>query len=370
MTVYNNKEDEEINMTDSINEILRQFNIETKTIPYGNGHINDTYLCKERAGYIIQRINTDVFKEPVKVMDNITAVTSHLREKILADKGDPSRETLNVVKTKSGDNMYVSAAGNCYRAYEYIRDNITKETAQTPDDLYQAGKAFGKFQNRLADFPSDSLYETIPDFHNTRKRFGDFKDAVLNDICGRAKCVKEEIEFAFSRENITGTVVDLLNEGKLPLRVTHNDTKLNNVLFDSETNDAICVIDLDTVMPGSLLYDYGDALRFGASSAAEDETNLDKVYFDLDKFTAFTKGFLAELAPSITEKEKELLPFSVKLLTFECGIRFLGDYLNGDVYFKTHHPGHNLDRARTQFKLVSDIEKKTDEMKKIIDGLI
>ena len=357
-------------MIENINEILSEFNIETKTSPYGNGHINDTYLCKGHDDYIIQRINTDIFKEPVKVMDNITAVTSHLREKILADNGDPSRETLNVVKTKSGDNMYVSAEGNCYRVYEYIKDNITKETAQTPDDLYQVGKAFGRFQNRLSDFPSESLYETIPDFHNTRKRFADFKEAVSNDICKRADSVTEEIEFALLRENITGTVVDLLDEGKLPLRVTHNDTKLNNVLFDSKTNNAICVIDLDTVMPGSLLYDYGDALRFGASSAAEDEKNLDKVYFDLDKFAAFTKGFLAELAPSITEKEKELLPFSVKLLTFECGIRFLGDYLNGDVYFKTHRPGHNLDRARTQFKLVSDIEKKTDEMKKIIDGLI
>lgn len=357
-------------MIENVNEILSHFKIETKTSPYGNGHINDTYLCKGHGDYIIQRINTDIFKEPVKVMDNIEAVTQHLRKKIIADNGDPTRETLNIVKTISDDNMYVDAEGNCYRAYEYIRDNITKETAQTPDDLYQAGKAFGRFQYRMSDFPSDSLYETIPDFHNTRKRFADFKQAVSNDVCQRAKTVTEEIEFALSRENITGTVVDLLSEGKLPLRVTHNDTKLNNVLFDSKTNNAICVIDLDTVMPGSLLYDYGDALRFGASSAAEDETDLNKVYFDLDKFTAFTKGFLTELAPSITEKEIELLPFSVKLLTFECGIRFLGDYLNGDVYFKTHRPGHNLDRARTQFKLVSDIEKKTNDMKKIIDGLI
>lgn len=357
-------------MIENMNEILSQFDIELKTSPYGNGHINDTYLCKGNEDYIIQKINTDIFKEPARVMDNIEAVTQHLRKKIIEDNGDPSRETLNVVRTISNKNMYVDEDNNCYRAYGYIKDNVTKETAETVEDLYQAGKAFGKFQNRLADFPSDSLYETIPNFHNTRKRFADFKQAVENDVCKRADSVSKEIEFALSREDITGVVVDLLAEGKLPMRVTHNDTKLNNVLFDSKTNDAICVIDLDTVMPGSLLYDYGDALRFGASSAEEDEKELDKVYFDLDKFKAFTKGFLSELAPSITEKEKELLPFSVKLLTFECGMRFLGDYLNGDVYFKIHRPEHNLDRARTQFKLVSDIEKKTEEMKKIIDELL
>ncbi|MDY3030759.1 MAG: aminoglycoside phosphotransferase family protein [Clostridia bacterium] len=338
--------------------------------PYGNGHINDTYLCESPQKYILQKINTGIFAEPENVMENIDSVTSHLRRKIAEAGGDPSRETLEIIYTVDGKTVYKTEKGDYFRLYTYVGNTVTKETAETNRDLYSAARAFGKFQNMLADFPAEKLHETIPNFHNTKSRFADFKKAVENDACGRCADAAEEIELALGRESMTGTVVDLLENGGLPLRVTHNDTKLNNVLFDADTDEAICVIDLDTVMPGSLLYDYGDALRFGASSAAEDEKDLSKVYFDLDKFSAFTKGYLEELAPSITEKELELLPDAAMLMTYECGIRFLGDYLNGDTYFKTHYAEHNLVRARTQLKLVKDMESKKEEMKKIISDIM
>ena len=233
------------------------------------------------------------------------------------------------------------------------------------DQLYNAARAFGKFQNMLADYPAEKLHETIVDFHNTRVRFANFKKAVEDNLAGRRDSVKEEIQFVLDRENDCGVIVDALANGEIPLRVTHNDTKLNNVMLDETTGEGVCVIDLDTVMPGSLLYDYGDALRFGGSSGAEDEKDLSKIWFDLDKFEAFTKGFL-EVLPSITDREIALLPFSIKLMTFECGSRFLADYLNGDTYFKIHYPEHNLVRCHTQFKLVADMEDKMDEMNAIV----
>lgn len=357
-------------MAYDFNEIIRNFNINYKAEPYGNGHINDTFLCDCNPKYIIQKINTSIFSNPEEVMDNISAVTEHLKKKIIKNGGDPDRETLQIVKTIDNKNVYRTESGDYFRAYKYVDKSVTKEAAQTPEDLYNAAKAFGKFQNMLSDFPADTLHETIPDFHNTKKRFSDFVHAVDSDLANRRKTAEKEIDFALARKDITGVIVDLMEKDEIPLRVTHNDTKLNNVLFDEDGKKAICVIDLDTVMPGSLLYDYGDALRFGASSAAEDEKDLSSVYFDLDKFEAFTKGFLEELKSSIIPKEAELMPFAAKLLTYECGIRFLGDYLNGDSYFKIHYPGQNLDRARTQLKLVWDIENKTDEMTNIIKRLM
>ena len=357
-------------MAYDFNEIIRNFNINYKAEPYGNGHINDTFLCDCNPKYIIQKINTSIFSNPEEVMDNISAVTEHLKKKIIKNGGDPDRETLQIVKTIDNKNVYRTESGDYFRAYKYVDKSVTKEAAQTPEDLYNAAKAFGKFQNMLSDFPADTLHETIPDFHNTKKRFSDFVHAVDSDLANRRKTAEKEIDFALARKDITGVIVDLMEKDEIPLRVTHNDTKLNNVLFDEDGKKAICVIDLDTVMPGSLLYDYGDALRFGASSAAEDEKDLSSVYFDLDKFEAFTKGFLEELKSSITPKEAEFMPFAAKLLTYECGIRFLGDYLNGDSYFKIHYPGQNLDRARTQLKLVWDIENKTDEMTDIIKRLM
>lgn len=355
---------------DYLNEILSHFSVDVTIKPYGNGHINDTYLTGSSPRYILQRINTNVFKNPKEVMDNILNVTEHVRKKIIAAGGDPERETLRVIKTKTGENYYEAENGDCYRMYNYIENSVSYDITETPEQLFQAGRAFGRFQNMLSDFPADKLFETIPDFHDTRKRFENLKNAIKADKAGRVASVKDEIDFALSFEKEVGIVVDSLKDGSLPCRVTHNDTKLNNVMFDKETGEAVCVIDLDTVMPGSLLYDYGDALRFGASTGAEDETDLSKIEFSLEYFEAFTNGFLGELGSAITEKECELLAFSAKLITYEIGIRFLTDYLEGDTYFKIHREHHNLDRCRTQFKLVADIEKKTDKMNEIIKKYI
>ncbi len=351
-----------------LNKILNQFEIESKIENYGNGHINDTYLT-ETKNYILQRINTAIFKNPHELMENIENVTSFLREKIIAGGGDPDRETLTVVKTSDGENYYKVDDDNVYRVYKFINDTLTIEQCTSPKDLYYAGKGFGKFQKMLDDFPVEKLFETIVDFHNTPKRVEALKTAIKEDKAGRAKSVQAEIDFALKNAEFAGKVVEEMEKGNIPLRVTHNDTKINNILFDADTKEAICVIDLDTVMPGSALYDFGDALRIGASTAAEDETNLDLVHFDKEYFKSFTKGFFEEMKASLTKTEIELLPFSAKLLTYECGLRFLTDYLNGDTYFKIHHEHHNLDRARNQFKIVSEISEMEDELNQIVKEL-
>ena len=349
----------------NLNFILDQFVSECRIAPYGDGHINDTYLTSSKQ-FILQKINTNIFKDYERLMGNIDGVTSFLKEKIVAAGGNPERETLTVVKTKDGKNFYKTEDGDVYRMYIYITDSVSVTNVTDPEQLYHAGKAFGKFQYMLADYPAAELFEVIPDFHNTRTRFEALKEAINNDIAGRKHLVEKEIEFALSQEYYIDTVVDGLASGELPLRVTHNDTKINNVLFDKDSNEGVCVIDLDTVMPGSLLYDFGDALRAGATTGAEDETDLSKVWFDIYAFKNFAKGFLEYTNESMTEREAELLPLSAKLLTYECGIRFLTDYLNGDTYFKIHREHHNLDRARNQFKLVQDMENKEAEMKSII----
>lgn len=349
----------------NLNFILDQFVSDCRIAPYGDGHINDTYLTSSKQ-FILQKINTNIFKDYEKLMENIEGVTSFLKEKIIAAGGDPERETLTVIKTKDGKNFYKTEEGDVYRLYVFIRDSVSRTVVTDPVQLYHAGKAFGKFQYMLADYPAGELFEVIPNFHNTRKRFEALKEAIENDIAGRKHLVEKEIEFALSQEYYIDTVVDGLASGEIPLRVTHNDTKINNVLFDKDTEEGVCVIDLDTVMPGSLLYDFGDALRAGATTGAEDETDLSKVWFDIYAFKNFAKGFLEYTNESMTEREAELLPLSGKLLTYECGIRFLTDYLNGDTYFKIHREHHNLDRARNQFKLVQDMEKKEAEMKSII----
>ncbi|MBE5818845.1 MAG: aminoglycoside phosphotransferase family protein [Clostridiales bacterium] len=347
--------------------ILKNFGIDIccndMVQPYGDGHINDTYLVSTEPKYILQRINTTVFKDPVRLMNNIALVTEFLGNKIKENGGDPEVETLTIVKTVDGENFF-EFEGNHYRVYLFI--NGVSYNLPNNELLYEAGKAFGKFQNQLADFNAELLFESIPNFHHTRKRFNTLKAAVEADKMGRANSVKDVIDFALSCEKYVDIVVDGIADKTIPLRVTHNDTKINNILFDKETNACLSVIDLDTVMPGSMLYDFGDALRFGASSAKEDETNLDAVFCQLDKFEAFTKGFLGEVKASATAREIELLPLSVLLLTYECGIRFLTDYLEGDTYFKIHYPEHNIDRARNQLKLVADIETKLDEMSNIV----
>ncbi len=343
-------------------EIIAQFNSDASLTPYGNGHINDTYVTNR---LIIQRINTDIFKDTDGLMKNIIGVTEHLRKKIAEADGDPSRETLTVVPTLNGKSYYKAPDGSCYRAYNLVEDTVSHEIVSAPL-LYRAAKAFGKFQNMLDDYPAETLVEVIPDFHNTVKRYENLINAAKINSYGRLSSVQREFDFACSKKNETSVVTDAIAQGLVPLRVTHNDTKLNNVLFDKYTDDGICVIDLDTVMPGSLLYDFGDALRFGGASGAEDEKDLDKIYFQIDKFKSFTKGFLEEVGNKLTKTEAELLPFSVKLLTLECGMRFLTDYLEGDTYFKTHYEGQNLDRCRTQFKLFEDIERKMPDMTEIV----
>ena len=352
----------------TLSQVLKEFNIFVNADIYGNGHINDTY-CVEGSQFILQRINTAIFKNPRELVANIENVTEFLRKKIIAAGGDPDRETLTFVPTVHGDNLYVYDENNAFRVYKFIAGTKTIEDSKAPEDLYAAGVGFGHFQKMLEDFPAETLFETIKDFHHTPKRVEALKEAIRNDAAGRAASVKAEIDFALENAAWADTVVKGIEAGTIPLRVTHNDTKINNILFDEATGKALCVIDLDTVMPGRALYDFGDALRMGGSTAAEDETDLDKVWFDTKAYEAFAKGFLSEMKDSLTQTELDLLPLSVKLLTYECGIRFLTDHLNGDTYFKIHRPGHNLDRARNQFKLVADITAKEEELRKITSQL-
>lgn len=352
-----------------LTEILSHFRVETDIHAYGNGHINDTYLCESNPRYILQRINSNVFKKPWEVMENIYNVTEHLRGKIKAAGGNADRETLTVIPTWEGETFFKADDGY-YRMYKFVENSLSFDIVENPVQLYYAGRAFGKFQNMLNDFSADKLHETIVDFHNTPERVNQLKAAISEDKVKRAASVSEDIERALAFSKYASLITDAIANGTVPLRVTHNDTKLNNILFDEKTGEDLCVIDLDTVMPGSALYDFGDALRFGASSAAEDEADLSKVYFDLEKYEQFAKGFLEYTGSCLTDKEKELLPISALMLTYECGIRFLADYLNGDTYFKIHRENHNLDRARNQLKLVEDIEKKLPEMKKITEKYI
>lgn len=351
-----------------LKRVIEQFVINYDVNRYGNGHINETYLVEPKK-YILQKINTEIFKNVDELMENIVNVTDFLRDKIIKADGNPDRETLSVIRTLDGKPFYRDENGDCFRMYRFISDTKTIDSNPTAEELCNAAKAFGKFQKMLDDFPAEKLHETILDFHNTPDRFEKLLKAIEEDAVGRKKLVEKEIEFALSCKDWVGQVCDGIADGSIPLRVTHNDTKINNVMFDEKTSEAICVIDLDTVMPGSLLYDFGDALRIGAATADEDETDLSKVEFDLSKFESFAKGFFEEMSECMTDKEIELLAFSAKLLTYECGIRFLTDYLNGDTYFTIHREHHNIDRARTQFKLVADMDKKMAQMEKIINDL-
>lgn len=352
----------------NISEITAHFSVDLPATQFGNGHINSTYTLGDPPQYILQKINTAVFSDPNGLMKNVVAVTSYLREKIAEAGGDPDRETLTYLPTASGDYCYHDGDGNCWRMYRFI-GNAQSYEAATPSLFADSARAFARFQKMLSAFPAKTLHETIPYFHDTGKRLEQLTEAIAKNQSGRAADAQKEIEFALSRADQTRIITDAICNGEIPLRVTHNDTKLNNILFDEATGNALCVIDLDTVMPGSLLYDYGDALRFGASTAAEDETNLSKVQFDLDLFSAYTDAYLQELAGSITPREAELLPTGAKLMTLECGMRFLADHINGDVYFRIHRENHNLDRARTQFRLVEDMEEKEAELKEIVHAL-
>lgn len=360
---------------DLVNEVIDNFSFPGCLISntsWGNGHINDTYLLtyvneeQKETRYILQRMNKSIFKQPVELMENVMNVTSYLREIIIKNGGDPERETLNVIPAKDGRPFYVDSTGEYWRSYVYIEDTTCFEQVERPEDFYESAVAFGNFQRLLADYPAETLHETIKGFHDTKARFAVFKKAVEEDICKRAASVKEEIDFVLAREEVANYFGELLEKGELMIRVTHNDTKLNNIMMDNKTRKGICVIDLDTVMPGLAMNDFGDSIRFGASTGAEDETDLDKVWCDMELFELYTKGFIEGCGGKLTKREIELLPMGAKVMTFECGMRFLTDYLQGDTYFKIHREHHNLDRCRTQFKLVADMENKWQQMHEIV----
>lgn len=339
---------------------------------YGNGHINDTYCVQldpapgVPSRFILQRINSAVFKKPREVMENIEQVTGFLRNKIMENGGDYLRETLNLLHAKDGRPYWVDPDGEYWRVYWYISNTTSYQTVESKEDFYQSARSFGNFQRLLADYPADTLHETIVNFHNTVDRLRQLRESVDKDSCGRVATAQPEIDFALARADDCGYLLELQEAGKLPLRVTHNDTKLNNILIDNITGTGICVIDLDTVMPGLSLYDFGDSIRFGATYAAEDEQDLSKVKLEPELFQVYTKGYLEVAGSSLTDPEIECLPWGAKLMTLECGIRFLADYLNGDIYFKIHREAHNLDRARTQFKLVEDMERQWKVMGEIV----
>ena len=329
--------------------------------PYGNGHINATYLVKtDEEQYILQRINHHIFQDVPGLMRNVERVTAFLAEK------DPDpRHSLHLVPAKDGA-AYVEAEGEFYRMYDFVHDSICLDAPETDEDFYQSAVAFGSFQRQLADFPASELTETIPHFHDTPNRYRALRAAIEKDALGRAASCREEIEFALAREADAAVTMNLLAAGELPLRVTHNDTKLNNVMLDAKTRKPLCVIDLDTVMPGLAANDFGDSIRFGANTGAEDEKDLKKISLSLARYEAFARGFLEACGKALTPKEIETLPWGAKLMTLECGVRFLTDYLEGDTYFRIHRPEHNLDRTRTQFALVADMEKKWTQMCDIV----
>jgi len=360
-------------MTDREIAILaaKQFNSDEITYiePYGSGHINSTWLSVHKAAdgtetkNLMQKISTVAFKKPDELMENIVGVTAFLRDKVEEDG------TLTVIPTLDGKSFYVDEFENYWRVYKFIDDATAYQQIENDNDFYTCGLAFGEFQQLLAEYPAEKLHETIANFHNTPSRFADFKKALAEDKMGRAKDVQAEIDFVLAHECKADAITSKLESGEIPYRVTHNDTKLNNILIDNATGKAQCVIDLDTVMPGAAAYDFGDSIRFGASTGAEDETDLSKISVDVHLFEVFAKGYLSTANKFLTPAEKDSLVTGAYLMTLECGVRFLTDYLNGDVYFKIHRENHNLDRCRTQFKLVADMEEKEAELRKIVNSL-
>lgn len=340
--------------------------------PFGEGHINETYAVYmpteegDEFAYILQRVNNNVFKDPAGVMENIFGVTEYLRNIIREEGGDPDRETLSCIKTKNGCTYFEDNEGQPWRCYNYISNSVCYQLVEDPEQFYQSGNSFGHFLKQLGNYPASSLKETIPDFHNTVKRFENLEKALKRDIKNRAITCRPEIAFALDRKQDCKVLVEQQENGTLPLRVTHNDTKLNNILFDAETGKGLCIIDLDTIMPGLAANDFGDSIRFGAATAEEDERDLDKMHFDISLYELYVKGYLEATKDVLTPEEVESLPWGARLMTFECGIRFLTDYLEGDTYFKTAYPEHNLVRARTQFRLVDEMEQQFAKMQEIV----
>lgn len=340
--------------------------------PFGEGHINETYAVYmptdkgEEFAYILQRVNNNVFKDPAGVMENIFGVTEYLRNVVREEGGDPDRETLSCIKTKNGCTFFEDSEGQPWRSYHYIPNSVCYQLVEDPEQFYQSGASFGHFLKQLGNYPAASLKETIPDFHNTVKRFENFEIALKRDIKNRSVTCKPEIQFVLERKENCKVLVEQQENGILPIRVTHNDTKLNNILFDADTGKGLCIIDLDTIMPGLAANDFGDSIRFGAATAEEDEKDLSKMHFDISLYELYTKGYLEETRDVLTPEEAASLAWGARLMTFECGMRFLTDYLQGDTYFKTAYPEHNLVRARTQFRLVDEMEQQFDQMIEIV----
>ena len=337
--------------------------------PYGNGHINDTFLVLGDERFILQRMNTTVFPRPVELMENIIGVTEYVRTALSNEGKDSKRGTLTVLPTLYGDLYFVDSHGGYWRLYKFIENSVTFEEVESALDFYRCGIAFGNFSQLLGNYPAESLHCTVENLHNTPWRYENLMEAIENDVAGRVATVSDEIEFVKYRRELSFMLENAHRDGNLPLRVTHNDTKLNNILFDAETHEPVCVIDLDTVMPGYSVTDFGDSVRFGANKASEDETDLSLVTLDMELFNAYARGFIKGCKGGLTNEEIMLLPYGALVITFELGMRFLTDYLNGDVYFKIHRPNHNLERARCQFALLKDMENKLDDMIELIKKL-
>lgn len=358
-----------------LNEVLSAFTFpETLlgAVRYGQGHINDTFcvICQPREGdcvrFILQGLSSAAFPHPEELMENFAGITAFLREKILSSGGDPTRETLSLVKTRDGKDFYRDSTGKVWRLMPFVENTDCFQSA-TPELFEASARTFGRFQYMLQDYPAQTLHETIARFHDTENRYEKFIAALEADKLGRAGDVQPEIRFVLDRKADCSVALQALREGRLPLRVTHNDTKLNNILIDRDTHEGICVIDLDTTMPGLSINDFGDSIRFGANHCREDEKDLGKVSFDIGLYEVFTRGFLEGAQGSLTEEELKYLPWGARLMTLECGIRFLTDYLEGDHYFHIQYPGQNLDRCRTQFKLVKDMERQFDAMSAVVE---
>jgi len=352
-------------------DIIDQFAIKGRPVssaPFGNGHINSTFKieCDNGNAYLLQRINDSVFSDVGALMKNIDGVTSFLKRKIAENGGNPERETVNIVKTKNGKLYLRQEDGSCWRAYVFIRDTVTPKQVDDPHQFYLIGKTVGRFQVLLSDYPAETLAEVLPSFHNTAARYAEFESLTLLNNSERAGSVSAEISLARGYRLLSRIFPPLIEQKILPLRVTHNDTKPNNVMFDTKTNAPVCLVDLDTIMPGLSLYDFGDSIRVGACSTAEDEADLSKVHFELEMFEAFTKGFLEECGGILTKEEKELLHVAPLVMTYEQAIRFLGDYIDGDRYYKTSREDQNLDRARVQLRLLEDMESKLGTMRAIV----
>ena len=360
----------------TLQEVLGAFDFGAPVVGavrYGQGHINDTFCvhtqpedaCCRR--FILQRMSAAAFKRPDQLMENIIGVTEYLGRQVRERGGDRSREAMEVIRPKNGQPYYTDSQGGAWRLYPFVEGTVCHQAADTPELFAASGRAFGRFQRLLRDYPAETLHETIPNFHNTEDRLKKFKAALAADKLGRAAECREETGFVLAREADCSAALNAMREGKLPVRVTHNDTKLNNVLMDEAVGEGICIIDLDTVMPGLVIYDFGDSIRFGANHSAEDETDLGKVNLDVELFDVYTRAFLEGTGGSLTDAEIEYLPWGAKLMTLECGMRFLTDYLEGDTYFHISRERQNLDRCRTQFKLVADMEARWDELRAIVD---